>query len=235
MTTHILALDTATPACSVALLKDNGECVQEFALTAQRHSNVILNFVDLVLADSGITLNEVDAIAFGAGPGSFMGVRTAVGIAQGLAYASDIPVIPISTLRALAQSAFKKTKERCVIAGWDARLQSIYWGAYRMDDHNIAQSIVADALEEHPDQMAWPDTLLEPNTLAAGNAWVVYRDQISKSFQEKIGSVLEFCYPEASSVADIALVDYQKGQYQPPEVATPMYLRHHVAQLPRSP
>lgn len=141
----LLALETATPACSVALWL-NGEITQQFEIAPQRHSDILLDRIDKLLSDAGMNLKNLDAIAFGSGPGSFMGIRIATAVAQGIAYGIDLPVIPVSTLQALAQVAYQKIKSERVIAGWDARMDSIYWGVYQVDYRNIMQAITGDHL-----------------------------------------------------------------------------------------
>ncbi|MGB5456905.1 MAG: tRNA (adenosine(37)-N6)-threonylcarbamoyltransferase complex dimerization subunit type 1 TsaB, partial [Gammaproteobacteria bacterium] len=99
----ILAVDTATEACSAALYLD-GEIHQQFRVAPREHSHIILPMIDQLLSDSGIRVSDLDVLAFGRGPGSFMGVRIAAGVAQGIAFAWDLPVVPISTLAAIAQT-----------------------------------------------------------------------------------------------------------------------------------
>ncbi len=125
----ILAVDTSTEACSAALLL--GEKIDErFEIAPRRHTSLILPMVEDLLNEQSMRLTDLDAIAFGQGPGSFMGLRIAVGVAQGLAFGANLPVVPVSSLQALAQAAYWKTSCKTILAGWDARMQAIYWGAY---------------------------------------------------------------------------------------------------------
>ncbi len=131
---RILAIETATQACSAALLLDNGEVLSRLELAPRRHTALILPFIDALLSEAGIALNALDAVAFGVGPGSFMGLRLATSVAQGLAFGADLPVVPISSLRALAQVALLALpQENKVLAGWDARMGEIYWGLYKRE------------------------------------------------------------------------------------------------------
>src|SRR5437016_3154595 len=118
----LLAFDTATEVCSVAVWMDGR--VHEREERGTRHSERLLLLVDEVRADGGLALADLDAIAFGRGPGSFTGLRIAAGAAQGLAFGADIPVTPVSTLAAIAESA---AADR-VLAAIDARMQQVYWG-----------------------------------------------------------------------------------------------------------
>ncbi len=126
MPTRILALDTATEACSVAVL-DGDRVYASFELCARDHTRRILPLVQQLLAVAGLTLHQMDALAFGCGPGSFTGVRIGVGIAQGLALGADLPVIGISTLQTMAQSAWRLQQSEQVLAAIDARMGEVYW------------------------------------------------------------------------------------------------------------
>lgn len=127
MSTRILAIDTATEACSVALW-NNGEKHALFEICPREHTQRILPMVQQVLAESGVTLNQLDALAFGRGPGSFTGVRIGIGIAQGLAMGAELPMIGVSTLATMAQGAFRVTGATQVLAAIDARMGEVYWG-----------------------------------------------------------------------------------------------------------
>lgn len=215
----LLALETATAACSVALWL-NGEITQQFEIAPQRHSDILLDRVDELLSDAGINLKNLDAIAFGSGPGSFMGVRISTGVAQGIAYGIDLPVIPVSTLQALAQAAYQKINSERVIAGWDARMDSIYWGIYQVDDRKIMQAITGDHVD-HPEDIQFPTE----NGIGVGNAWVVYRASLSPDFS----FIEKEIYPDAASVAMIAHQKFKQGDVLPPERAEPTYIREKVA------
>ena len=119
--TTLLALDTATEACSVALLH-NGEILAKDELSPKAHTRRILPMIDEVLSQAGIGLNQLDALVFGRGPGSFTGVRIGCGIVQGLALGADLPVIAISNLTAMAQAAYQQFGSTQVLAAIDARM-----------------------------------------------------------------------------------------------------------------
>ncbi|PMB55016.1 tRNA (adenosine(37)-N6)-threonylcarbamoyltransferase complex dimerization subunit type 1 TsaB [Coxiella endosymbiont of Rhipicephalus microplus] len=214
----LLALETATPACSVALWL-NGEITQQFEIAPQRHSDILLDRVDKLLSDAGMNLKNLDAIAFGSGPGSFMGIRIATGVAQGIAYGIDLPVIPVSTLQALAQVAYQKIKSERVIAGWDARMDSIYWGVYQVDYRNIMQAITGDHLN-YPKDIEF----LTKNEIGVGNAWALYRASLSPDFP----FIEKEIYPEAASVAMIAHQKFKQGDVLAPQKAEPTYIRETV-------
>ena len=130
---RILAIDTATEACSAALWND-GTLSAHFEICPREHTQRILPLVQEVLAESGTTLTELDALAFGRGPGSFTGVRIGIGIAQGLALGAELPMIGVSTLATMAQGAWRKTGATRVLAAIDARMGEVYWAEYQRDE-----------------------------------------------------------------------------------------------------
>ncbi len=123
---RVLALDTSTEYCSVALWQD-GAVMERCELAGQRHSEILIGMLDALLKDAGIKISQVDGIAFGKGPGSFTGVRIACGAAQGLALGANVPVAGVCTLEALAEASGKSR----VIAALDARMGEIYHAAYQ--------------------------------------------------------------------------------------------------------
>ncbi len=145
MTSKILAVDTATENCSVAL-KVGNEIIARCEMAPREHTTKILPMVDSVLAEAGLTLNQLDALAFGRGPGSFTGVRIGIGIAQGLAFGAELPMIGVSTLAAMAQQAFRKQQATHVLAAIDARMNEIYVGGYKRLDNGDWETVVAEAV-----------------------------------------------------------------------------------------
>ena len=216
----ILALETATTACSVALWL-NGIIERKFAIIPQGHAEIILDMIDSVLSKSRIILNNVDAIAFGGGPGSFMGVRIATGVAQGLAFGIDRPVINVSTLQTLAQTAYQIKKNKYILAGWDARMNSIYWGGYRADINGIMQSIIPDQVS-NPAEINWSNN---GSWLAVGNAWMIYHTSLKKRVLEVNADI----FPDAASLVLIANQKYLNGEIVAPEKSEPNYIRDQVA------
>ena len=128
----LLALDTATEACSAAVWVDGG-VAERYLLAPRRHAALIMPMIEDVLAEAGLGVGHLDAIAFGRGPGAFTGIRIAVGITQGIAFAADVPVVPISTLAALALGAAREFEQTHIATALDARMGEIYWGVYRVD------------------------------------------------------------------------------------------------------
>lgn len=221
----ILAIETATEACSCAI-NHEGVISEKFVLAPQRHADLILPMVDQLLAENAMTLSMMDAIAFGAGPGAFMGVRIATGVAQGLGYALDIPLIPISTLQSLAQIGYEATKNPTILAGWDAKMAAIYWGIYRVDAQGLMQSIVADRLT-FPAEVQLP---VDQSWLAVGNAWQVYQQELPWSFASHAVEPRTDLHPHAATIARLAAACYVAGgRLLRADEAEPIYLRNEVA------
>lgn len=191
----ILGIETATDACSCALWCE-GEVSEAFEIAPRRHTERVLPMVDSLLKQKKLRLKDVDAIAFGKGPGSFMGTRLAASIAMGLGFGTEKPLIPISSLQALAQGACHELGASHVAAGWDARMQQIYWGCYYADQKGIMQPVLADALDA-PHAIVLPQN--QPWVLA-GNAWQVYQTELNFAAQSHL------LYPHAAMVVELAAV-----------------------------
>lgn len=224
----LLALDSSTEACSVALINGD-EVTEQFLLTPREHTQRLLPMVDEVLAEAGASLTQLDAIAFGRGPGSFTGLRICLGAVQGLAFGADLPVVPVSSLTALAQTALDKglvNDEQSVIAALDARMDEVYWAHCYFQ-----QGLAAIAGVEHlstPEQVHLENVsgeVLSGETLGVGSGWH-YSARISL---EKIRSIHNDVLPSAGSVAKLGLSYFAKGEFCQADQAMPVYLRDEVA------
>ncbi|WP_339670277.1 tRNA (adenosine(37)-N6)-threonylcarbamoyltransferase complex dimerization subunit type 1 TsaB [Dasania marina] len=228
----ILAVDSSTEACSVALLDsdklaEDGQPMPPLALyelAPREHSQRLLPMVDQLLAEAGISIKQLDAIAFGKGPGSFTGLRICLGLVQGLAYGADVPVIPVSSLQALAQTALdlgEVTAGQPVISSIDARMSEIYWCAYRCE-----QGLMQPIIDE---QLNAPQDFIQPSALdsfaAVGSGWQ-YRQAMD---YQGLGYCNDQLLPRASAVATLALAQYQAGHYCAADQAQPTYIRDQVA------
>jgi tRNA threonylcarbamoyladenosine biosynthesis protein TsaB len=220
MPLKILALDTSTEACSVSLFC-NDQFVDGFEIAPRRHNALILPMLETVLAESGIALTQLDALAFGCGPGSFTGVRIAASVVQGIAFAVDLPVIPVSTLRALAQGAYRKWGAQYVLSSIDAYVKEIYWGVYQLNQNKIMTAVTADSVCA-PAYIVFDH--MEKNWVGVGSGWNNYTEIL----QEKIGGRLQqwhaHRYPNARDIAALAVVDYQQNKAVSAEHALPVYL-----------
>ncbi|MDH5191860.1 MAG: tRNA (adenosine(37)-N6)-threonylcarbamoyltransferase complex dimerization subunit type 1 TsaB, partial [Gammaproteobacteria bacterium] len=177
----LLAIDTATEACSAALLIE-GNVQSEYQIAPQQHADLILPMVEKLLAEAAIKLNQLDAIAFGRGPGSFTGVRIATSVTQGLAYGADIPVVPVSTLATMAQRIYREQQKSKVLAVIDARISEVYWAVYQLDKNNLMQlqgeeSVIAPENVPLPEGDDW---------YGVGTGWGSYRAQLENRLGNRI-------------------------------------------------
>lgn len=224
MSAKILALDTATENCSVALMV-NGQLYVRSEVAPRDHTKKILPMVDEVLKEAGVTLSELDALAFGRGPGSFTGVRICIGIAQGLAFGAELPMIGISTLAAMAQGAYRQNGQEKVACAIDARMSEVYWGRFsRQQDGSwndtdtecvISPAVLVEQLKN--DDVIWS---------TVGTGWEAYSEVLSSLAIETQSS--DVLFPEAQDIAFLAQFEFEKGNCVTAEDASPVYLRDNV-------
>ena len=215
----LLALETATEACSAAIWVD-GAVLERYEIAPRRHAALILPMVEAILAEAGLTMNQLDAIAVGRGPGAFTGVRIAIGIAQGLAFAGDLPVVPISTLAALALGAARETGQTRIATALDARMGEVYWGVWAASEDQAAlmgeERVCAPALATAPPG-AW---------FGVGSGWSAYAEALSQRLT--VSGWLGERYPHASDIARLAADPARRDQWVMAEQALPVYLRDRV-------
>jgi tRNA threonylcarbamoyladenosine biosynthesis protein TsaB len=229
---RILALDTASAQCSVALLHD-GEMRTRAVATQREHARLLLPMVDELLLEAGLTLRQLDGIAFGRGPGSFTGVRVAAGVTQGLALGADLKVRPVSDLRALAAQARRRSAGSAgngrVLACMDARMGEVYWGFFALEGHRTAEG---DAEYVGP-----PGAVLigapEGVVVAAGMGLAAYPE-----LREQLALDPDNCFadaePHARDVALLASIDLLAGApWLDAAAAQPVYVRDEVAKVRR--
>lgn len=208
----LLALDTTTDACSVALYHDGVTRVR-YELERRRHTELILPMVDQLLTEANLSLNQLDAIAFCNGPGSFTGIRVVMGVVQGLAFALDLPVIPLSTLAVIAQGAYRHAKAQRVQVMVDARMGEVYFGAYELSAQHLMVPVMADCLCKQGSQ---PD--LPGDWLRVGSGWA---DETADTFPHWL--------PNAQDLLTLALAQWVPGGGQKVNEVEPVYLRNEVA------
>jgi len=216
---NLLALDTSTEYCSVALLRGE-ELTHRETHAVQRHSELILPMIGELLAASGVDLTQLDGIAFGAGPGSFTGLRIACGVAQGLAFGAGLPVVPVGTLVALAQEAGAPK----VIACLDARMGEIYHAAYRRDGGHWTE-IAPPAVG--PVQSA--PVLEGDGWFGCGSGFAVYAGALAKRYGGQLEAVAAALHPHARSIARLAAPILAGSGGLSAEQAAPVYVRDKVA------
>ena len=215
----LLAFETATEACSVALWLD-GMVVERFELAPRRHAEVALPWAQQLLDEAGIVRSQLDGIAVGRGPGAFTGVRLAIALAQGIAMALDKPVVAVSTLAALAmQSAGERT-----LAAIDARMGEIYIGAFeRHGDDLLATSIESVV---RPDAVPVPDT---GSWVGVGTGFAAAEGALSNRLGHRLSSIDAAALPHAADVARLAAAAFLRGEAVAADRIEPAYLRNDVA------
>ncbi len=231
----LLAIETATEACSVALWID-GEVRERFGVAPRQHAELALPWAGQLLADAGVARSQLDAIAVGRGPGAFTGVRLAVALAQGIALALDRPVVPVSTLAALAMQALsfpsplegegaRRAGEGAnTIAAIDARMGEIYVAAFRRDgDALVATSdeiVIAPASYELPQGEGW---------IGVGTGFAAADGELQSRFADRFVRIDATALPHAGDVARLGAIAFERGEALAPERVEPAYLRNNVA------
>ncbi len=224
----LLAIDTVTEACSAALWQD-GEVQARFELAPRRHTQLILPMVQELLAEAGITLTQLDAIGVDRGPGSFTGVRIGTGVVQGLAYAADLPVVPVSSLAALAQAVWQQTGHAQVLAMIDARMHEVYGACYVRQANRM---LLIGAEQVGPISAMIPaDTACAWYCVGSGSREYAAQLQAHDHLQVIADSELDF--PRAAVVAGLAATAYQCNEYVNAAQLEPSYLRNQVVQAKR--
>ncbi|WP_233141751.1 tRNA (adenosine(37)-N6)-threonylcarbamoyltransferase complex dimerization subunit type 1 TsaB [Aggregatibacter actinomycetemcomitans] len=226
----LLALDTATESCSVALLR-GGEKAHLEQFAQREHTKHILPMVDEILAQAGIKLYQVDALVFGRGPGSFTGVRIGAGIAQGLAFGANLPVIPVSNLAAMAQAAYVQYQSENVLTAIDARMNEVYFAQWKA---RKVRSDFGTFLAWQPiiaEQVCSASRVLEQvvqhqhdNAVLAGTGWTAY-PQLTEA---NLGKSTDITLPSALYMLDLALPKWFAGETISPLEIEPIYLRNEV-------
>lgn len=223
---RILAIDTATEACSAALW-NNGEICAHFELCPREHTQRILPVVQDILTQSAITLTALDALAFGRGPGSFTGVRIGIGIAQGLALGAGLPMIGVSTLATMAQGAFRKSGATHVLAAIDARMGEVYWAEYVRDEQGVWQGEESEAVLK-PEAVKERLMNLSGEWVTVGTGWPAWPELAAGAGHLTLADG-EVLLPEAEDMLPIAAYLLEQGKTVAVENAEPKYLRNEVA------
>ena len=224
---RMLAIETSAESCSAALAID-GEVRERFEHAPMKHAERLLPMVSSLLSDAGIRIADLDAIAFGRGPGSFTSLRIGIGVVQGLAWGADIPVVPVSSLACVAQhaadTASKELPFRQVIVAMDARMQEVFHARFSVDERGFA----AAASEER---------VSPPSAVEAGNAWLAAGNGFAR-YDELAGLAkaavarMPDVWPRAAVVLRLAGKWLLDNKALPAGLAQPVYIRNEVAQKP---
>ena len=223
---RLLAIETSAEACSAALVVD-GEVRERFEHAPLKHAERILPMISGLLAEAGLRAADLEAIAFGRGPGSFTSLRIGIGVVQGLAWGADRPVAPVSSLQAVAQAALDASDAADdVLVAMDARMDEVFHGAFRRDGHGIAAPA-------GPERVGEPASLAAPGGgpfIAAGNGFARYEGL--SALAEKAAECLPDLWPRAAVVLRLAEHWLAHNAALSPERAQPVYIRNTVAEKP---
>jgi tRNA threonylcarbamoyladenosine biosynthesis protein TsaB len=215
----LLAFDTSTEYLSLALMLEDRISMFDI-LAGQSHSQLILPQIDILLSDAGVRLKDLHGIAFGAGPGSFTGVRIAAGVAQGLGFGAGLPVAGICTLQALAEASGADK----VIACLDARMGEVYHAAY-VKNAGAWQTVIEPGLYK-PDAVP---AIEGSGWVGAGSGWQTYGEVLSHAYQQQLQDVMPELLPSASAILRLAQPMFASGKPLPAAEAMPVYIRNRVA------
>lgn len=220
----VLAVDTATEACSVALAVDGAVC-ERFEPMQREHTQKLLPMIHALLAEAGCAVGQLDAIVCGIGPGSFAGLRIGLGVVKGLALARDLPVVGVSSLAMLAQRAMRLGGAGQVAAIIDARMNEVYFGAYRRDGAGRAASMLADRVCPPGEVPRLP----EGNWHGAGTGWGRYEALLQPVLGGAVVHVDGAALPHAEDALALGLPLLEAGAGQSADTLAPAYLRDRVA------
>jgi tRNA threonylcarbamoyladenosine biosynthesis protein TsaB len=220
---RILALETSTEWCSVAV-GDGARWVVRDERAGQAHSERVIPMVDAALTESRLKLADLDGIAFGAGPGSFTGIRIGCGVAQGLALGANLKVVPVTTLEALAQEAFRIHGRERVLCCLDARMREVYVAGYARSGDAWREIAAPSVLS--PADVVLPDGWNESEAMGAGSGFAAYP---ALSARLGLPTIDAEARPTARAVGELALPRFGTGEGVEAADALPVYVRHRVA------
>ena len=215
---NLLALDTSTEFLSLALQLGD-KSFSHFQHAGQAASQLVLPQIQALLDSANIKLSDLDGIAFGAGPGAFTGVRVACGVAQGLGFGANIPVVGVNTLLALAQASGQERVITCL----DARMGEIYHAAFAREN--------GEWIEQSATIVCKPEAalVLDGSWVGVGSGWAIYIEILSKIYAQNLSQVLANITPTAEAILQLAQPIFAAGKAKPASEAAPIYIRNRVA------
>ena len=222
----LIAIDSSSEACSVAILQGS-EIIESWQLAPRQHTQKLLPMLDQLMAEASLSLGQCDAIAFARGPGSFTGLRVCISLVQGLAFGADIPVVPVSSLAALAQSAVDQrlgTPQSAVLAALDARMDQVYWGAYEQAD-GLVQALTEEKL--CAPELVSVEALVSDKSFIGVGPGFNYGQRLPCAQQCDL--IEQDLLPRASAVAKLGSAAFAAGLLCRADQATPTYLRDEIA------
>lgn len=226
----LLAIDTSSLACSVALILD-GEFIERHEEQEREHTRLLVPMIRELIGEAGLGPTDLDAIVLGNGPGSFIGMRIAASVAQGLAHGAGTRIVPVSSLAAVAVEVFDRFEATEVVVAQDAHMGEVYLGAWRRGEQQLPEPLFAECLFGQT-AIAELDQAHADTRFAAGFGWQRY-PQLLVANEDRIGQRADVLYPRARYLAPLANDALAKGLAIDPEDLVPAYLRSKVAEKPR--
>lgn len=220
----ILAIDTSTEACSAALYID-GELIERYLVAPRKHIELLKPMVDEVMKAAEVDVSELTGLAFGAGPGSFAGLRVACAFVQGMGAGLEIPVVPVSTLKAMAQQVLDTHADRTVLVMLDAKMKEVYWGVYRLEDKEVV-TVLPEQVTKIDEIPNFTGIVGLANIIGAGDGWNVTTNWVEALKPEFIEKNV---YPRAGEIALLSIDDFENGMALDADQVSPIYLRNNIA------
>lgn len=220
----ILAIDTSTEACSAALYID-GELIERYLVAPRKHIELLKPMVDEVMKAAEVDVSELTGLAFGAGPGSFAGLRVACAFVQGMGAGLEIPVVPVSTLKAMAQQVLDTHPDRTVLVMLDAKMKEVYWGVYRVEDKEVI-TVLPEQVTKIDEIPNFTGIVGLANIIGAGDGWNVTPNWVEALQPEFIEKNV---YPRAGEIALLSIDDFENGMALDADQVSPIYLRNNIA------
>jgi tRNA threonylcarbamoyladenosine biosynthesis protein TsaB len=205
----LLALDTSTEACSAALMVNN-EIISHVEVQPHQQSKLLLPMLESLLSEAQLSMSSLEAIAFGCGPGSFTGLRIAASVTQGIAFSHDLPVIPVSCLQTMAQTAYQELNFKNVLSAIDAHVQAFYYGEFILNESNQCMEKIGE------ESLVVPEKWIAPAGKSwkhIGTGWRYFNKQAHIDY-----------YPKASAMLPLAKKMFEQKNYVTAEEAIPTYL-----------
>lgn len=225
----LLALDTSSIACSVALQLDD-VVTERHAEQAREHTRLLLPMIRSLLAEASIELAELDAIVLGNGPGSFIGMRIAASVAQGLAHGSGLNIVPVSSLAAVAAQVIVEHDAAEVVVTQDAHMHEVYLGIFEADESGLPQAMIPERLQGQ-EAIAELAVASQGQRCSAGSGWERYPLILEKN-RNRIDRLTDVVYPRARYLLALGEAENRAAKSIPPEDILPAYLRQKVANRP---
>jgi tRNA threonylcarbamoyladenosine biosynthesis protein TsaB len=226
---NLLALDTSSVACSVAL-RIGDDLTERHEEQPREHTRLLMPMIESLLADAGASLSDLDAIVLGNGPGSFIGMRIAASVAQGLAFGASLQIVPVSSMAAIAARVIAVHGAGEVIVAQDAHMQEVYLGIYRPGPGSNPEATIAERLHDLS-AIAELEPSSDRSRFGAGYGWQRYPELLVAN-RDRVSNVVDILHPHATDLLGLATIALENGGGVKPQNIAPAYLRHKVAEKP---